>query len=680
MTTIAEYVATAPAASVGHTTGYGDWKVGVQMLLPANADTWNDATWGSSSWGSLEWVDVTDYVRGLEWTRGADEYDGRPRVGYGGLTLDNSDYAFSPIDPTNSFESVVTGASTGINNFYYGPGTVVRVVAVSPTGNYTPEQAAIQADYETWAASWVYALPLDGSLTSIGSTDDLSGTPTYDDLPGVSNWPDIQGMASALSFASTQMDTMGGQLAGSFTLYVPSLSLGADVGLWSNGGGTNWQAMWIETDGTLVLKHSNGGTTDEVSYQLTETGTYTIGYEIGNSVSDTIALYVNGVQVDSASMTVASNNGGGDPQVGNVRGSILGGTSIATDGMVIGHFVQHDTASAYTSTEQAEYHAYMMTPDPDSTWVPQITGVVETWDEVRMAKDVESYVEVTFIETLARLARVDDNARDYVEGDDDTLYERIQRLGDAADWDFGYLDQWSDSEALQSTDMADNRLAEIYLSADSVGAVVRTDRTGAMVIYDKDSAPTRGPVTAPVLVAGDGAYPTHEYSPNTVSASAVCYVDPEELTTQNDAEPIINHVQMARVGSTVQLAYDNASISRFGRVSYSRNDLINKSDATTLALADALVARRKAQTLRLYKVNLHSFTDDNVTGAMLSLDVGNKVPALWQGTTNGGSVLWTNATIDMMEHSITPTSPTGPVLWRTIYTMGVADAPTYYAP
>jgi hypothetical protein len=466
---------TAPADSVGAPTGYGDWRWGLQALLPVDSSAlWGFGIWGTSTWaGSLRWYDLTPYVRGCTWQRGAFEFDGRPEVGVAQVTLDNSDYLFSPVDPTNSFEAMVQAASAGgeVFNNYFGPGTVMRIVAHSPT-DYGPV-------------------------------------------------------------------------------------------------------------------------------------------------------------------------GGGAPAAG---GSPVG-------------------------------------------WVPQFTGVVESWAETRNQLDQESYVEVTFIETLSRLARVDELALSSNVGDDDSVVNRIDRLATTADWPFGYdlptqigYDTVSGDYLLQSTDMANNRLGEVYLTGDSVGATIRTGRDGRITSTEgivttgtsyevSDTFSTSVPVSDVEFYAVD--------LPGASDSNAV-FIDPDGITWDNDDSPVENYVQYARAGGTEQTAEDTASISRYGRRSVGRSDLLNKSDTLTGYLAADRVARRANTTLRLRSAEVDGFADDDAVGALISIDHGASV-VVYEGTSDGGSTA-TTARVDNLTHYVLPSSNDGPCVWRATYGFGKQTAPTYSPP
>ncbi len=460
----------------GHSIGYDDWLLAVEIMLPNDgASLWGAARWDEQNWATEQWHDITEFVRGISWTRGADEYQGRPRVGYGTLTLTNvAGEQFSPINPIDSFGGVVTTNTIGqVINFYFGPGTILRVVAHSPT-------------------------------------------------------------------------------------HVPDPN--------------------------------------------------TFGYLPGES--------------------------------------------------------------------------------PDS-WVQQITGVVESWTAVDQgAERPESYVNVTFVETLSKLAAVDENAGPTV-GDNEIVVDRLQRLADAAGWPYGYTfdlpigyDQELGTQLpLQSTDMADNRLSECYLTADSVGGTVRSDRSGALYGYGGYFRTSIGPgvwlvtVNRSIVDRGPVHYPSLLACPDDGLPGRV-FIDPSEIVWENDDSVVVNSVTIGRAGGTGQTAEDSVSTGRYGKRTFRRQDLINKSDAVCLALAEDMVDRSGRATLRLRSVRLDNLLDERGGGVLATLDVGSNC-YFAQVTSPGGGV-GVGARVDGMTHNVTPTSPTGPLRWTCDYRLGWQQPPVHF--
>ncbi|HWL44542.1 MAG TPA: hypothetical protein VNQ73_16500 [Ilumatobacter sp.] len=346
-------------------------------------------------------------------------------------------------------------------------------------------------------------------------------------------------------------------------------------------------------------------------------------------------------------------------------------------------------------------------PDLIDTYGPtvglihQFTGVVESWDQHDEHAGRESFIEITVVETLALLARVDELALPGVEGNDDTASERIERLADAADWPFGYhfhtpdnpaddsyFAEW-DSFPLQSTDMALNRLGEIYQTGDSVGAVVRAGRDGRITAYRQASPeatthrwPQVPPTpnfdfdgggwwsypAGPTLVVGelpppgDPSRSAHEWKVGLPACS-----NQESVITSN-GDKVINSVQMARRGGTAQEASDTASIVRHGKATTGRFDLINKSDELTEALAHAAI-----QTLEVWPGSLlMTQVTEPDSLFMIYADVHWRAVPSW--SLHSRTSVAMGAYITTMTHTITFHTPGHP-LWTATYELAPTAVP-----
>jgi hypothetical protein len=72
--TVAELLQQPPATGRGVPTGLGDWRLSVEILLPADQNAvWGRAVWGEATWNYLAWRDLTPVGARL----GMDEGSGR---------------------------------------------------------------------------------------------------------------------------------------------------------------------------------------------------------------------------------------------------------------------------------------------------------------------------------------------------------------------------------------------------------------------------------------------------------------------------------------------------------------------------------------------------------------------------------------------------------------------------
>lgn len=145
---LAQALQEPPIGIRGHLIGHGagDWRVVVQLLLPSDAlSVWGIGIWGEAVWNTLTWIDITDFVRGMQWTRGASSFNGRPEVGVAEITLDNTGrLMFSPWNGISSFRNTVPSEIVGDHKVlansagYFSPGTLVRIVTYSPSRHVNP--------------------------------------------------------------------------------------------------------------------------------------------------------------------------------------------------------------------------------------------------------------------------------------------------------------------------------------------------------------------------------------------------------------------------------------------------------------------------------------------------------------------------------------------------------------
>lgn len=143
---LAEIVTEPPASAHGELIGSGGWRLAVEVLLPGLGTLWGVAEWGNDQWDALSRQDLTPWVRGISWRRGADEPGGRPRPGVCDITLESPDGLFSPWSPAG-FASVGPG--------YFAPGTTVRVGIHDPADTRCDGWVPLFCGtVESWSPRW----------------------------------------------------------------------------------------------------------------------------------------------------------------------------------------------------------------------------------------------------------------------------------------------------------------------------------------------------------------------------------------------------------------------------------------------------------------------------------------------------------------------------------------------
>ena len=279
-------------------------------------------------------------------------------------------------------------------------------------------------------------------------------------------------------------------------------------------------------------------------------------------------------------------------------------------------------------------------------YIPQFVGIVDTWAQLSTGVGADNYVEVRAYETLRWVSNIDGNEQP-LAGDGENAGARIQRLLNPTDWPFGFtieaenLDAGGSLYALQSTNLSMNRLQEVYLTSDSNDVAVRSGRDGSCMIYDRYSFGAVG-----MVYPTAAAWPLLEYSykglnngrtpapcigfdweehRETTGNDDILYVpyDADSFITGNDDAFVFNDVRLSRADGTQQVAEQIYSISRYGRKTYTRNDLINKSDECVAMLARNKGERQGLNTLRAEVFTVAtSHRSPEVFKALLAMDVG----------------------------------------------------------
>lgn len=256
-------------------------------------------------------------------------------------------------------------------------------------------------------------------------------------------------------------------------------------------------------------------------------------------------------------------------------------------------------------------------------WIPMFTGIVESWGpEETLGVGADRFITITAVDTVSALAKIDENALASVVGDGDTPGERIGRLLDAADWPYGFDDVataagFTDGAVqLQSTDMANNRLTECYLTADSVGLVFRSGRDGRAWLgepYNRNTGYLS--IANPYRTPFYGLSSLH-FRPDE-TGSAITYVA-DSLATLNDDYGLYNEAQLAFVGGSV-LTYYLTTQPVTNRRIYKRTDLICKNTGG-LARAATEVLTAATQPYRPDHVTI-DHAHPGVLPALMCLDV-----------------------------------------------------------
>lgn len=368
-------------------------------------------------------------------------------------------------------------------------------------------------------------------------------------------------------------------------------------------------------------------------------------------------------------------------------------------------------------------------------WLPQFCGIVDSWttglvgnnlpDEVSPSTTGDRWVTIRAYEALRAVSEIDANALPGVVGYGETVPVRIQRLLDAANWQFGEiiddarsLRTTTTDYRLQSTDMADNRLAECYLAADSAGVVVRTDRTGRVIVCDPQNMAPYRVADLRAFEATPGVWPLMDLSwcdrendgepwlatslspsldhAGTTRQPAIGFdwrewvggsdgvfttlgvrfvpYDRDTVEIANDDSSIVNDVRLSVVGGTQQVVVDEESTWRFGRKTLARGDLLGISDDSALQVADRIAIDRARSALRWERMDIStSDRSDETWLVMMAVDVGVAAFAFPpDGVVGRSGRRLAFGRVRSFTHRVTPRVAGAQVTWQTSVSMDTA--------
>lgn len=238
-----------------------------------------------------------------------------------------------------------------------------------------------------------------------------------------------------------------------------------------------------------------------------------------------------------------------------------------------------------------------------TTLCSQFCGQSISWNEASVGLEAYSWVDIVVWENSFLLSEVNDHALDGVIGGGDTLTQRVDRLLDQADWAFGREIMSTTPATFQASDFAQDVASNLYLTVDSVDAVVWPAKHGMLMIADR----AMGSGISWKLQRRDQ--------------------DTDSIVTANDDERILSSVDLSRVGGTV-ITYENHGIAgKYQRRSTTRTDLITNAepgDADLQRVADGMLARAR-QTYRPVTFAVESGQGFNQAQLIVEADITDRM-------------------------------------------------------
>ena len=301
-------------------------------------------------------------------------------------------------------------------------------------------------------------------------------------------------------------------------------------------------------------------------------------------------------------------------------------------------------------------------------FVPQFTGEVRSWVDGSAGLEADKWETITLVETPARLAAVDDPVLALAEGAGEAAGDRLRRLANTALWPYGFDGGAGVGYPLIETVMEGNRLAELYLAADSGGLPVFADRSGRLRMHRESAGNAMVPTVA--------SYPWYDLcaakvilstlrAPGITGAGRTGTVltasyDADSLAPANDLDTIINKRSYARVGGAPQAAQIDASVNRYGPRSESpRTDLQTTTDANVAALALDRLDRsaRSGQRVEGLTIDANRATGKaEALRVLIAADITDLCTVGIPRHKSSGLELAVTAAIRAYTHRVTPTA------------------------
>lgn len=275
-----------------------------------------------------------------------------------------------------------------------------------------------------------------------------------------------------------------------------------------------------------------------------------------------------------------------------------------------------------------------------ATWngvtYPRFWGWIDSYDP-RYAEPGSASCTITAVDGFGVLANIDGHELGLVGGGE-LSGARIHRLLDAAGWPTTARAIDPGVSTLQSTNMAQNRLTEMKLTADSERGELYMSTTGHVVFRDRNWRKINGRSNTSGVTWGD-APGEHEY-------------DDAQYVVGGDL--LKNSAYVTRVGGTQQTWSDGASIAAYYERSYTRTDLIFQTDAEALQVAQEVVGQYSQQDASFQSLTVTP--DANDDAALWPIVLGAEFGDRWTVRRRplGGALIEQEVFVEGVTETIAP--------------------------
>jgi hypothetical protein len=158
---------------------------------------------------------------------------------------------------------------------------------------------------------------------------------------------------------------------------------------------------------------------------------------------------------------------------------------------------------------------------------------------------------------------------------------------------------------------------------------------------------------------GDARFKSRGAIAQQASGTAVTFADNgtgieyQEIDVAFDDQELSNVVSVANHGGTAEIATNSASVTEYFARTYTLSELLGKTNAVALSIANSILNYRKDPRIRIESIGLELYAGNTTaTSTCLNLDFGDPIYVIRTQTPT--STLDLRVTVQGIEHTITP--------------------------
>lgn len=320
-----------------------------------------------------------------------------------------------------------------------------------------------------------------------------------------------------------------------------------------------------------------------------------------------------------------------------------------------GRFSRHNSAGPYVSggvSGVRPMRPIRVSATWDGTDYILFTGFADRWPSSRTSFGL-TVTRLKATDAFKVFARNEGVPQSPV-GAGETTGARINRILDEIGWSATKRNIDTGRSTVQATELSQNALGEMQLVADTEQGAFYIDENGYATFENRHALlenERSATVQATFGSPADGDLP---------------YADPE---IGDDDDLLVNKVQIARDGGTVQVVQDQQSIALNQLAVYNRTDLLNETDEEVADTAGWILRQFKDPEQRIESIVIEPAQDPDVLWPVaLGARIRDRIRV--KATNLDGDDLDLECFIEGISHKVS----TKPFKWETKFTLSLAEA------